>query len=218
MWQWTSSCVPQIPLLVGGLILTEAILTLCLDACPSVEVFVTCSRLGPGRPQSLPLVGGVYHAQRTLIARASKNCPSLEDFVLYSGLQPWGPQELPLTGGLCHAQQTSTTNGLRNCPLLEDLISRSVLWPQRASRNCPLLEDFVSHSGLWPLGPQELPLVRGLCHVQQTLTTRVSGVTPHWRTLSCTVDFDHEGPTFIQMSLKDKWRTPPTTSQKHDQS
>jgi hypothetical protein len=32
-------------------------LTLCLDACPSLEVFVMRSGLGPGRPHSLPLLG-----------------------------------------------------------------------------------------------------------------------------------------------------------------
>jgi hypothetical protein len=60
--------------------------TLCLNACPSVEVFVACSGLGPGRPHSLPLVGGLYHTQRTLTTRASRICPLSEDFVSHSGL------------------------------------------------------------------------------------------------------------------------------------
>ncbi len=46
-------------------------LTLCLDACPSVEFFVACSGLGSGRPHSLPLIGGIYHAQWALTTRAS---------------------------------------------------------------------------------------------------------------------------------------------------
>ncbi len=72
----------QILPLVGRLILVEANLTLCLDACPSVEVFVMHSGLGLGRPHSMPLVGGLYHAQQTLTR---------------------GPQDLPLVGGLCLA-------------------------------------------------------------------------------------------------------------------
>ncbi len=82
----------------------ESILILCLNACPSVKVFVMRSGLVPGRPHSLPLVGGLYHAWQTLTARASRICPSLEDFISHSGLQPQGPQELPLVGGLCQAQ------------------------------------------------------------------------------------------------------------------
>ncbi len=50
----TSSRVPQIPPLIGGLIFVEANLSLCLVACPSVEVCVMRSGLGPGRPHSLP--------------------------------------------------------------------------------------------------------------------------------------------------------------------
>ncbi len=146
-------------------------LLLCLNSCPSKEVFVAHSGLGLGRPHSLPLIRWLYQAQRTLTTRASRICPSLEDFVLHSRLWPQGPQELPRVGGFFHPQQTFTTNGLRNCPLLEDFVLRSGLGPQRASRNCPLSEDFVLHSRLWPLGPQELPFVGGLCHAQQTLTT-----------------------------------------------
>ncbi len=61
-------------------------LKLCLNACPSVGVFVTCSGLGPGRPHSLPLVGGLYHAQRTSTTRVLGICPLLADFVLHSRL------------------------------------------------------------------------------------------------------------------------------------
>jgi hypothetical protein len=75
---------PKIPPLVGGLILAEANLTLCLNACTPVEVFVTRSGLGPGRPHILPLVRGLYHAQQTLTARVSRICPLLEDFVLHT--------------------------------------------------------------------------------------------------------------------------------------
>ncbi len=101
---------------------------------PQWEVFVTCSGLGPGRSHILPLIWGLYHAQRTSTVRASRICPLLEDFLLHSGLQPQEPQELLLVERLCHVQQTLTMNGLRNCPSLEDL---------------------VLHSKLWPLGPQE---------------------------------------------------------------
>jgi hypothetical protein len=81
-----SSGVPQILPLVGGLILVEENLTLCLDACTSVEVFVMRSGLGPCRPHSLSLIGRLYHAQQTLNVRASRICPSLEDFALHSRL------------------------------------------------------------------------------------------------------------------------------------
>ena len=92
----------------------------------------------------------------------------------------------PLVGGLCLIQQTSTTEGLKICPLSGDFVSFNGLRPRRASRICPSSEDFVSFNGLRPrgvsetaphwrtlsratdfdqVGPQDLPLIGGLCLV-----------------------------------------------------
>ncbi len=207
--KWQSPRVPQIPPLVGGLILVEANLTLCLNACPSVEVFVRCSGCGLGRPHSLPLVGGLYHAQQTLVARASRICPSLEDFVLHSGLWPRGPQELPLVGGLCHMQWTLTTSGLRKLPLFGGLHLAQRTLTTEGLKKLPLIGGLcLAQRTLTTMGLKDLPLVGGLCVAQRTLATRASGIAPRWRILSCTADFDHQGPTMMQTSLKDKWRVP----------
>ena len=95
--------------------------------------------------------------------------------------------KLPLIGGLCLVQRTSTISGLKICPSSEDFVSCNGLRPRRASRICPSSEDFVSCNGLRPVGPQnsaprrrtlsratdfdhagpqDLPLVGGLCLVK----------------------------------------------------
>ena len=95
--------------------------------------------------------------------------------------------KLPLIGGLCLVQRTSTIYGLKICPSSEDFVSYNGLRPRRASRICPSSEDFVSYNGLRPVrprnsaprrrtlsrttdfdhaGPQDLPLVGGLCLVE----------------------------------------------------
>jgi hypothetical protein len=103
-----------------------------------------------------------------------------------------GHNDPPLVGGLCLVQRTLTWNGLKICPSSEDFVSFNGLRPRRASRICPSSEDFVLFNRLRPqgisesaprrrtlsrstdfdhVGPQDLPLVRGLCLVQRTSTS-----------------------------------------------
>jgi hypothetical protein len=105
--------------------------------------------------------------QRTSTTHGLKNCPSSEDFVSCNGLRP--------------------RRASRICPSSEDFVSCNGLRPRRASRICPSSEDFVSYNGLRPVGPQnsaprrrtlsratdfdhagpqDLPLVGGLCLVK----------------------------------------------------
>jgi hypothetical protein len=101
-----------------------------------------------------------------------------------SGLGPGRPHILPLVGGLCLAQRTLATEGLKKLPLVGGLC---------------LVQQTLTTKGL-----KDLLLVGGLYLTQRTSTTRASEIAPHRRTLSHTADFDHERPTIMQISLKDK--------------
>ncbi len=107
-----------------------------------------------------------------------KSCPFLEDFVTYNGLWPARP-----TWFAPPSEDFVTYNGLQPAgptwffSSSEDFVTYNRLWPTRPTWFAPRWRTLSRTPDFNPLGQHDLPLIGGLCLVQQTSTRWVSMIT-----------------------------------------